>query len=524
VVPSGIGAIQADVYGGDGGDVSMYGVGGTGAGVHAVVPVTPGETLTVYVGGKGSLSGGFNGGGAAGGSDPAWSSGGGGASEIRRGSTSLAIAGGGGGGSFAGPGGAGHGLDGVVALVDSSAGGAGGGGTLFAGGPGGSGGCGHPNGQAGTRGQGGAGGGASGWPAASAGGGGGGYYGGGGGGAGCRYGGPGGGGSSYLIPSGTSVSAPGETSPLPAENGSVTITPVAGPQTVSDIANNVLSPIRPPESPSDGCMAPSATVMDGYFGSLYARLRTQGAGTSTWVCARLQSEGGTEYAGGKFAVSDPTSTLVADDKYGLCSSQSDNTLMSLSHPIRSGAVGGVPYLLDAYANTQGAAWLCLQAGLGARVGLNGTGAVFQQDDPAAAVSPPRTPWTPGKASTDCETQVGGTKTQLVNAVIDGTQVWLDSWQSGSKIELCVRAAGASTAGGRLVLDATGGPGVTPVLTLGGTCGSNVFRDDQDQVEVTRSDSVNPASVCITKGSTSIAYTIGFTGNPSVPLPTWTADG
>ena len=283
--------------------------------------------------------------------------------------------------------------------------------------------------------------------------------------------------------------------------------------------------------PSNDCITSPTTVVDGYFGSLYARLKTQGSGANTWVCARLQPENGTELAGGKLVVSDAGSGVSQDDKYGECSTQGGNVLPG-PHPFRSGTIGdpdeppSAPYLLDAYANGSGAAWLCLRAGIGARLMLNGGASVFKQDDPVLAVSPPRTPWTPGKASTDCESQTGGTKTRLVNALISGTQVWLTAWQLGSKVQLCVRAAGSTTAGGRLTIEA-GASGVSPVLDQGTdttACTTDVFTDDQDQLYVRRSSgTANPASVCITKGTTSQRFTVGFTASPSVTLPSWTTD-
>jgi hypothetical protein len=539
VVPTGVTAVETDLYGGDGGDSMSYVVnGGNGAGIHAVVPVTPGETLTVLVGGKGTITGAFGGGGAstitygAGG-------GGGGASEIRRGSVSVAVAAGGGGAGWNSAGGNGGGLPGSGSMGYPSSpstafGAGGGGGTPVGGGAGGGGACGLPNGQAGSRGQGGAGGvgGVSLYSWQGGGGGGGGYYGGGGGGAGCIYSGAGGGGSSYLTPDATSVSVPGETSPLAHENGSVAITPVSGAQAVTDAVKNILP--KKFLAPSNDCVTPSATVVDGYFGTLYARLKTQGSGANSWVCARLQPEGGAEFVGGKLTVTDPTSVVTPDSNYGACSAQTDNILPlpPLVNPF-SGQIGDpsdpttyVPYLLAEYANSNGSAWVCLRAGpVQQRVMFNGaSGAGFPQDDPTAAVSPARVPWPAGKASADCETQAGGTKTPLIDANISGTQVWLDTWQSGSKIELCVRAEGTSSAGGRLVLDASGTPGVSPVLTSGGTCPLNVFSNDGAQLYVRRSATgANPVSVCVTQGSSTTAYTIGYTGSPNVPVPTWTAD-
>ncbi|HEX3456344.1 MAG TPA: glycine-rich protein [Candidatus Baltobacteraceae bacterium] len=100
--------------------------GGYGGLVGATIPTTPGESLTVNVGGMGvggySTAGGYNG-GAPGSCQPSlcddWGGGGGGASDARQGGTSLSkrviVAGGGGGaggivGSF--PGGTGGGLTG----------------------------------------------------------------------------------------------------------------------------------------------------------------------------------------------------------------------------------------------------------------------------------------------------------------------------------------------------------------------------------------------------------------------------
>jgi hypothetical protein len=201
-----------------------------GGRVYAVIPVTPGETLVVYVGGNGSgTNGGFNGGGS---SAPFGSGekgfGGGGASDVRQGGASLgdrivvsggaggageaishgADTGGKGGGEIGGTGGCGLG-SGRSGYCSSYGGFGGNGGTQSAGGQGGAGGkcfvgsgTQGGDGALGVGGNGSAGGSGSG-PVFPGGGGGGGYYGGGGGGSGCAYnsyyggGGGGGGGSSY---------------------------------------------------------------------------------------------------------------------------------------------------------------------------------------------------------------------------------------------------------------------------------------------------------------------------------------
>jgi hypothetical protein len=209
-----------------------------GGRVHATIPVAPGETLVVYVGGDAfGTTGGFNG-GAGTGEGPALVKGfgGGGASDVRQGGDGLANrvlvvggggghggderrggAGGKGGGATGGSGGAGRGI---------CPGGRGGlGGTQTAGGSGGTGaqgtsyrcfGYGGESGVNGTVGSGGAGGERS--YALGGGGGGGGYYGGGGGGSGLlddstsgsssaisSGGGGGGGGSSYAERKATDV-------------------------------------------------------------------------------------------------------------------------------------------------------------------------------------------------------------------------------------------------------------------------------------------------------------------------------
>lgn len=193
VVPSGVTALKFDVKGSQGGS-AIYNtatkpddVGGKGGRVTADYPVTPGETLYIYVGGTT-----FNGGGIGGGTIAQPN--GGGASDVRRGGTALTnriiVAGGGGGGgnncsANAEPGGAGGGLIGQVGWQCGSqtSTSVGQGGTQSSGGVAGT----SPS----TPGQLGIGGNAGGTGTAS-GGGGGGYYGGGG----AAFGG-GGGGSSY---------------------------------------------------------------------------------------------------------------------------------------------------------------------------------------------------------------------------------------------------------------------------------------------------------------------------------------
>ncbi|MBJ6111818.1 hypothetical protein JAO73_22550, partial [Hymenobacter sp. BT523] len=87
-VPAGITRLGVDLAGAGGGPVyAKPDGGGLGGRVLATLSVTPGETLTLYVGGAGSTNAaGYNGGGAASGGD----GGGGGASDVRQGGAGLA--------------------------------------------------------------------------------------------------------------------------------------------------------------------------------------------------------------------------------------------------------------------------------------------------------------------------------------------------------------------------------------------------------------------------------------------------
>jgi hypothetical protein len=263
-VPDGVGSIAVSVSGAQGGagsrrTFSPSAAGGEGARVQATVPVTPGQTLAVLVGGagvRGSGAGGFNGGGTGtnGEGDVAiLSSGGGGASDLRVApfglGQRLVVAGGGGGGgghgegngpgSSGGPAGGRGGVSGGSGMVGSDlsgsviggqpgAGGAGQGGAGGnAGTPGGS------AGEAGSLGQGGNAGSGSGI-GGDGGGGGGGYVGGGGGFSGNGGGGGGGGGgSSFVEPLAQSESV---TSGVQSGNGLIAISygvPVARAASVS---------------------------------------------------------------------------------------------------------------------------------------------------------------------------------------------------------------------------------------------------------------------------------------------------
>lgn len=237
-VPLGITSIQFRVIGASGG--TSWGVrGGYGESITGTLTVTPGETLSLYVGqqGSGHSSGSnpaaFNGGGAG----YYYAAGGGGGSDIRKGGNALTnrvvVAGGGGGAGSSFVGGDAGFTSGVKGADAQGSAGligiGGGGGTQSAGGAGGAGAssCGNAAGGTGSLGIGGTGGQAS----SGGGGGGGGYYGGGGGGSGCNSS-SGGGGSSYVNSSFVSPFAYALTSTT--GNGSIQISySITTPATVS---------------------------------------------------------------------------------------------------------------------------------------------------------------------------------------------------------------------------------------------------------------------------------------------------
>jgi hypothetical protein len=264
VVPAGIRRLRVTAVGAKGGAAST-GIAGKGAKVTADLPVTPGQTLFVLVGGDGSVQdGGFNGGGSGAGEGPA-SAGGGGASDVRTCATDavtcadgspdtlhsrLVVAGGGGG---SGGDSSAHGSHGDTAGAGGDAGltghdgGSGSsnasnepgmGGTATAGGTGG-----NSNGQAiisgqdGSLGSGGTGG--TGFSHAGGGGGGGGLFGGGGAEGGFGPGdsaamGSGGGGGSSLAPASPDIAVATTT-----DAAGVTIVPVELPIAITTPASGI---------------------------------------------------------------------------------------------------------------------------------------------------------------------------------------------------------------------------------------------------------------------------------------------
>ncbi len=266
-VPSNVFQVTIDAVGAPGGPSTDGTPGGLGGEATATIPVAPGETLQVNVGGDGQpgsttgpASGGFNGGGSGGTgvnnlNGGGAGGGGGGASDVRQGGTDLGnrvvVAGGGGGGSVSGscdPGGTGGGTSGGTTAICVDLSGSfvnGGPGTQTAGGSAYS----TDGSTPGTFGAGGSG--ANGTAnlltlgaSAGGGGGGGGYYGGGGGSGnfpclGCDVVSGAGGGGSGFTPSGTGMTNgvhPAIPVGEPVGGGTVSISYAAQASTITSLA------------------------------------------------------------------------------------------------------------------------------------------------------------------------------------------------------------------------------------------------------------------------------------------------
>jgi hypothetical protein len=375
-VPFGVTAVEFDVSGASGGDAYLWSnalaYGGLGGRVTGVLAVTPGEVLTIVVGGRGANgadestpgtgTGGYNGGGNGGapGDSGGQGAGGGGGSDIRAGGTGLGsrvvvAAGGGGatptilGGGVGADGGAGGG---IVGVDGGNASGhtewAGKGATATGGGAGGSSVAAAP-GSPGGLGYGGAGGSVSWYRNGEGGGGGGGYYGGGGGSSESAPidlgyyggGGGGGGGSSY------------------AGSGAAAVVNLAGQRSGNGV---VILSWRPVVggTPSGDCTG--GTIFDGTTAGVYTKLRLQlVTPTAVWVCFRFDA-GSLGRIGGKIVLSPAAgvANLPSVDANSAACSGTTGNLVPGPHPLAMGTLGDalLSYSLDTYASP-GSAWACL---------------------------------------------------------------------------------------------------------------------------------------------------------------------
>jgi hypothetical protein len=301
-------------------------------------------------------------------------------------------------------------------------------------------------------------------------------------------------------------------------------------------------------NPSATCTSPSARVVDGYAGeSTYVELRIQQHDTrTTWVCYRT-SDSEALGLGGRVDIVAPSGgvgTPSVDADYTACQNASGNAVPP-PHPLVAGQVGDasdpstyVPFALDTYSSS-GSGWVCLQVGtqFEKRVVVPASSTsppdVTNRFDAPGVTDPSPVSGPAGYPSSTCQAGTGGTKRQLANLDLGGTQLWAYEYEpSSSTVDVCVRAQGQASAGGMLTLDTTGMPGVTPSYgqfddTTG--CGINVISQTQPVAfSITRSLGTNPASLCISATPPSGSpvtkrVTLGATGTPTPPAPSWHPD-
>jgi len=267
VVPGGVTSVSIAAYGAEGGtnqnDSSIIGscrIGGKGGYATGNLSVSPGDTLFVYVGGRGysGNDGGWNGGGISCTNKQTCSKGGG-ASDVRVGGITLndrvIVAGGGGGTEYSGCngfGGDGGGLTGGAGSEGTVSSKNGQGGTQSAGGAGGIHTSTQYNGMPGTLGVGGAGGI---HPNGHSGSGGGGYYGGGG----SAVDAHGGGGSSYI----GGVTGGSTTAGVKLDHGQIIISyNAAGPVNINQISGLTSGSIFPSGVTTNTFVATSGSFSD----------------------------------------------------------------------------------------------------------------------------------------------------------------------------------------------------------------------------------------------------------------------
>ncbi|HEV2811665.1 MAG TPA: hypothetical protein VGW10_00320 [Solirubrobacteraceae bacterium] len=289
---------------------------------------------------------------------------------------------------------------------------------------------------------------------------------------------------------------------------------------------------------SETCTAPSTVAVDGYLRQTFLRLTAQRNPTNsrqTFVCFRAADGTAAVDRGGRILVTDAQVSPVlprADSDGQACTTTAGNVFPG-PRPLFGGQVGDpdeppyAPVLIDAYlAPFQ--LWGCLQAGsIGARVLVNTSGisapAVSVAQDAPGTPLPAATPGPLGYPSSSCQVAGGG---RQANLSIHNAHIWAyrgnDPELTTQSLCLRVERAGQQPIGAKLTVDATGTPGITPVAqgsTVDTTpCSVTVVGVDSPiGVSLSRSPrGANPASICVTAGTTKQRITVGTAGSVDPP--------
>jgi hypothetical protein len=224
-------------------------------------------------------------------------------------------------------------------------------------------------------------------------------------------------------------------------------------------------------SVSATCTQPTA-MSGGFFANrgVYFRVSAQQDPTDpqeSWICYRLKVPDQPEQAG-RIDVDGTTSTggarLTTDLQSRACATGTENALGALPHPIEEGEVLDTPFYIDAYARAGDPAWgedgirdtyawLCVEAGplkqrVIAEAGRIDDPHVVHNADPTPGAIQDTTPPPAGKASTTCSAGAYGPATELVNAHLIGSDLFLYTARpADDELHVCARLSSAQASGG-----------------------------------------------------------------------------
>jgi len=305
-------------------------------------------------------------------------------------------------------------------------------------------------------------------------------------------------------------------------------------------------PLPPPApggvaAPSEDCEG-GTNVVDGYGGGSYVRVRVHQPDPSTlWVCVR--ADGASVGHGGRFTLSTAGTALpntpTTDTDWEACT-VTPGDIDALPDPVYDATIAGnVHVRFDAYQSTT-EFWTCVKVGNEARYRVKvplapggGTPTVTFLPDPPDA-GPPVPSDSPVYASGDCARASSGTRTEWLNGDIANSHVWLSSWaESTSRGHVCVRLEGGGSVGGKLTLDTTLNPGISPVVGSTTSAGKPTECSQPLYEQASPSElrlfvtpaGANPAGVCIKRdGVDWQMIRLGASGSPNVSMPVaWTPD-
>lgn len=209
---------------------------------------------------------------------------------------------------------------------------------------------------------------------------------------------------------------------------------------------------------SDSCTA-GTNVVTGWFGSAYSSLRTMSVGSTTSVCAVVESGG--VHAGGRLSITTGLPALpTTDNNQPACANPGYAGDYQLIRDVSAlGRQLKIEVKVRPSATAPNEVWVCVLADTTAKrivvpIGLGGVGVPTFTADPATEHSPAYsvTPPLAGQNSSSCQ-QDGGESGRVLNATVATMPAWVYTRQvSATRTEVCVRLGTAGGDGGRLTVD------------------------------------------------------------------------